>query len=81
MSDDCSEADVLLLIGHQVDLYERYDFAGEVGASLSCAMNGTQWLEHWKVDVAAMRPVILETLCMHDVSRLERPLNDDAAHT
>ena len=36
-------------IGHWVSLYERYDFAGEVGASLSCAKNGTMWLDEWKV--------------------------------
>lgn len=35
--------------GHRVSLYERYDFTGEVGASLSCAKNGTMWLEEWKV--------------------------------
>lgn len=32
-------------------------------------MNGTQWLEEWKVDTAAMRPVILQNLVMHHVSR------------
>lgn len=31
-------------------------------------MNGTQWLEEWNVDVAAGRPVILQTLVMHEVS-------------
>lgn len=51
-----------------MDLYERFDFASEVGASISCAMNGTQWLEEWKVPVAEMRPVILQELVMHDVS-------------
>lgn len=51
--------------GHKVTVYERYDYAGEVGASISCAMNGTQWLEEWKVDTAAMRPVILQELVMH----------------
>ena len=30
-------------------MYERYDFSGEVGASLSCAKNGTMWLDEWKV--------------------------------
>lgn len=27
--------------GHKVTIYERADFAGEVGASISCAANGT----------------------------------------
>jgi salicylate hydroxylase len=31
--------------GHQVVIYERYDFAGEVGAGLGAASNGTRWLE------------------------------------
>lgn len=26
--------------GHSVTIYERADFAGEVGASISCAANG-----------------------------------------
>lgn len=26
--------------GHKVTIYERADFAGEVGASISCAANG-----------------------------------------
>lgn len=37
------------IAGHKVSLYERYDFAGEVGASLSCAKNGSMWLHEWKV--------------------------------
>ena len=44
-SDHCTCA------GHRVSLYERYDFAGEVGASLSCAKNGTMWLSEWKVSI------------------------------
>jgi len=52
--------------GHQVTLYERYDFAGEVGASLSVASNGSRWIERWGVDVPAVKPVILQRLIMHD---------------
>lgn len=43
--------------GHQVTVYERYDFAGEVGASLSAASNGSRFLEQWGVDVKAAKPV------------------------
>lgn len=43
--------------GHSVVIYERYDFAGEVGASLSTASNGSRWLEKWGVNVEAAKPV------------------------
>ncbi|KAJ5715638.1 uncharacterized protein N7483_012819 [Penicillium malachiteum] len=52
----------------QVTVYERYDFAGEVGASLSAASNGSRFLEQWGVDVSAAKPVILKQLIMHDWS-------------
>ncbi|OGM41341.1 salicylate hydroxylase [Aspergillus bombycis] len=54
--------------GHSVTVYERYDFAGEVGASLSAASNGSRFLEQWGVDVKAAKPVILKRLIMHDWS-------------
>ncbi|GES58664.1 salicylate hydroxylase [Aspergillus terreus] len=54
--------------GHQITIYERYDFAGEVGASLSAASNGSRFLEQWGVDVKAAKPVILKKLIMHDWS-------------
>lgn len=43
--------------GHAVTVYERYDFAGEVGASLSAASNGSRFLEEWGIDVKAAKPV------------------------
>ncbi|KAH8898798.1 FAD/NAD(P)-binding domain-containing protein [Thozetella sp. PMI_491] len=52
--------------GHRVTLYERYDFAGEVGASLSVASNGSRWLLKWDVDIEAVKPVVLRNLIMHD---------------
>jgi salicylate hydroxylase len=52
--------------GHKVTLYERYDFAGEVGASLSVASNGSRWIERWGVDIALVKPVILQRLIMHE---------------
>ncbi|OJI96741.1 hypothetical protein ASPVEDRAFT_120797 [Aspergillus versicolor CBS 583.65] len=52
--------------GHNVTIFERYDFAGEVGASLSAASNGSRFLEEWGVDVKAAKPVILKKLIMHD---------------
>lgn len=47
-------------------LYERYDFGGEVGASLSVASNGSRFLEEWDVNIAAAKPVILRNLISHD---------------
>ena len=52
--------------GHRVTVYERYDFANEVGASLSVASNGSRFLEQWKVDIPAVKPVILKKLIMHE---------------
>jgi len=52
--------------GHNVTLYERYDFANEVGASLSCASNGSRFLEAWDVDIKAARPVVLKNLISHE---------------
>ncbi|KAF8911886.1 salicylate hydroxylase [Mucidula mucida] len=52
--------------GHLVDIYERRDFNVEVGASISCAANGTQWLREWNVDIPDMKPVILMKLVMRD---------------
>ncbi|KAJ5689845.1 hypothetical protein N7462_004237 [Penicillium macrosclerotiorum] len=57
--------------GHAVTVYERYDFAGEVGASLSAASNGSRFLEEWGVDVKAAKPVILKQLIMHNWSNGE----------
>lgn len=44
--------------GHAVTVFERYDFAGEVGASLSSASNGSRFLEQWGVDIKAVQPVL-----------------------
>ena len=52
--------------GHEVTIYERNDFAGEVGASVSCAANGTRWLHEWGVNVAEGDPVVLRKLINHD---------------
>ncbi|KAG9570678.1 salicylate hydroxylase, partial [Aureobasidium melanogenum] len=52
--------------GHNVTIYERNDFAGEVGASVSCAANGTRWLHEWEVDVAKGDPVVLQKLINRD---------------
>lgn len=52
--------------GHRVKIYERYDFAGEVGASLSCASNGGKWLHEWEIDPFEAKPVILKDLIRHD---------------
>ncbi|PSN61448.1 FAD/NAD(P)-binding domain-containing protein [Corynespora cassiicola Philippines] len=52
--------------GHKTTIYERADFVGEVGASISCAANGTRWLHEWGVDVAKGDPVILLQLINRD---------------
>lgn len=52
--------------GHKVTIYERADFAGEVGASISCAANGTKWLEEWGVNIESGKPVVLQKLISHD---------------
>jgi len=52
--------------GHKVTIYERADYAGEVGASISCAANGTRFLEEWGVDVSIGKPVILRKLIQRD---------------
>lgn len=52
--------------GHSVTIYERNDFAGEVGASVSCAANGSRWLHEWGVDVEKGDPVVLKQLINRD---------------
>ncbi|KIW65408.1 hypothetical protein PV04_07671 [Phialophora macrospora] len=54
--------------GHKVTIYERAHYAGEVGASISCAANGTRWLEDWNVNIEIGKPVILKSLIRHDWS-------------
>lgn len=61
-----STAIALRRAGHDVTIYERSDFAGEVGASVSCAANGTRWLHEWDVDVAKGDPVVLKKLINRD---------------
>jgi len=61
-----SVAIALRRAGHEVTIYERSDFAGEVGASVSCAANGTRWLHEWGVDVAKGDPVVLKKLINRD---------------
>lgn len=57
-----SVAIALRRAGHSVTVYERNDFAGEVGASVSCAANGARWLHEWGVDVEQGDPVVLKKL-------------------
>jgi salicylate hydroxylase len=57
-----SAAIALRRAGHSVTVYERASFAGEVGASVSCAANGSRWLHAWGVDVAKGDPVVLRSL-------------------
>lgn len=61
-----SAAIALRRAGHRVTLYERYDFGGEVGASLSVASNGSRFLEEWAVNIPAARPVVLRNLIRHE---------------
>ncbi|KAI7779453.1 hypothetical protein LA080_000833 [Diaporthe eres] len=57
-----SVAIALRRAGHSVTIYERNDFVGEVGASVSCAANGARWLHEWGVDVEQGDPVVLKKL-------------------
>ncbi|KAM0513204.1 hypothetical protein ACHAPE_008051 [Trichoderma viride] len=61
-----SVAIALRRAGHEVTIYEKHDFAGEVGASVSCAANGTRWLHEWGVDIAKGDPVVLKKLINRD---------------
>lgn len=61
-----SVAIALRRAGHKVTIYEKHDFAGEVGASVSCAANGTRWLHEWGVDVEKGDPVVLKKLINRD---------------
>lgn len=61
-----SVAIALRRAGHNVTIYERNDFAGEAGASVSCAANGTRWLYEWGVDVQKGDPVTLKSLINRD---------------
>lgn len=51
--------------GHIVTIYERHDFAGEVGAGIGVPPNGGKWLHKWGVDVAAGLPVVIKKLIIH----------------
>ncbi|RXW25751.1 hypothetical protein EST38_g82 [Candolleomyces aberdarensis] len=61
-----SAAVALRRAGHRVDIFERRGFDVEVGASISCAANGSIHLEEWGIDVDAMSPVALMKLTMRD---------------
>ncbi|KAF3061324.1 FAD-dependent urate hydroxylase [Daldinia childiae] len=61
-----SAAIALRRAGHEVSIYERADFAGEAGASVSCAANGTRWLHEWGVDIEKGDPVVLKKLINRD---------------
>lgn len=52
--------------GHNVTIFDRSDFVGEVGASISCAANGTRWLHEWGIDVSKGDPVVLLNLINRD---------------
>ncbi|KAJ5556101.1 hypothetical protein N7494_000016 [Penicillium frequentans] len=61
-----SAATALRRAGHNVSIYERADFIGQAGASISCAANGTRWLHEWGVDIAKGDGVILQKLISRD---------------
>ncbi|EGP86363.1 salicylate hydroxylase-like protein [Zymoseptoria tritici IPO323] len=52
--------------GNKVTVYERADFAGEVGASISCAANGMKWLHEWQVNIEKGDGVYLKQLINRD---------------
>lgn len=61
-----SAAIALRRAGHRVSIYERADFADEVGGSITCAANGTRWLNEWNVDVEKGDGVVLRKLIRRD---------------
>jgi salicylate hydroxylase len=61
-----SAAIALRRAGHKVSIYERADFVGEAGASISCAANGTRWLHEWEVELEKGDGVILRKLISRD---------------
>ncbi|KAH6915217.1 salicylate hydroxylase [Coprinopsis sp. MPI-PUGE-AT-0042] len=61
-----SAAVALRRAGHLVDVFERRGLDVEVGASISCAANGSVHLEEWGIDIKSMKPVALEKLIMRD---------------
>jgi salicylate hydroxylase len=52
--------------GHKITIYERHDFAGEVGAGIGIPSNGAKWLHKWGVDVEAGKPVVMTKLIIHN---------------
>ncbi|KAF9652566.1 salicylate hydroxylase [Thelephora ganbajun] len=52
--------------GHIVEIFERRSFDVEVGASLSAAANGIQWLREWGIDISIMKPVALDKFVMRE---------------
>lgn len=53
--------------GHRVTLFERHDFAGEIGAGIGVVSNASHFLEKaWKVDVAKAKPVVVQKLVRRD---------------
>ena len=53
--------------GHYVTMYERHDFAGEVGGGIGVVSNSTYFLEKvWNVDMPKAKPVVLKKMVRHD---------------
>jgi len=52
-------SDFGLVYNKPVNIYERRDFKVEVGASISCAANGTRWLREWAIDTTPGKPINL----------------------
>jgi salicylate hydroxylase len=52
--------------GHEITIYERHDFAGEVGAGIGIPSNGAKWLYKWGVNVEAGKPVVMTKLIIHN---------------
>ena len=66
MAGGLAAATALRRAGHRVTIYEQAHFAGEVGAAISCAANGTRWLDEWDVDISLGKTVVLEKLIRHE---------------
>jgi len=66
--------------GHKVDVFERRGFDVEVGASISCAANGSVHLEEWGISVEEMSPVHLVRIPCKTTHSLTHCLLVDETH-
>lgn len=65
VSGGLAAATALRRAGHKVNIYERSDYVGEVGAPICCAANASRWLDEWGVDISIGKGVVMRKLILH----------------